>query len=227
MPDPDLLLAQVARLARQDEAFGVASERRIAGTASPEDEALSADLPESFAERISRVQEAAVVEALERRLARRGGGVRRLRRFAGSAIAACAIAAAALLWLRPKSSSDEPLAPYEVRVEGSVRSERSSTRAPALLQLRPESTLTFELRPQRDVQGHVHARMFIRAAGSADSSLPELDTVAQQSAAGALRVEVRVPNTLPAAGELVLYVGRGEAAPTLSQSFRLPFERTP
>lgn len=227
MPDPDHLLARVACLARQDEAFGVASERRIAGTASPEDEALSADLPESFAERISRVREAAVVDALERRLNSRDGGGRRFRRLAGAVMAACAIAAAGLLWLGPKSSSDEPLAPYEVRVEGSVRSDRSGTRSPALLRLRPESTLRFELRPQRDVRGRVRTRIFIRASDRAESSLPELDTLAEQSAAGALRVEVRVPNTLPAAGELVLYVGRGEAAPTLSQSFRLPFERTP
>ncbi|MFZ5892797.1 MAG: hypothetical protein ACOY0T_17185 [Myxococcota bacterium] len=235
MPHPDNLLEQVVRLAREDEELGRASERRLTGTASPEDEALTADLPESFTRPISSAQESALVDGIQARLARSRGSAPRWRSVAGASIGVAAIAAGILLWITRTPSEDGPLAPYEVRVEGSLRTERSSAPSSGSLRLRAGSTLRFELRPRSDVHASVHSRVFVRGANST-SSLEEMSVTQQQSAAGALRVDVQVPASLPPTGELLLYVGRRGAIerslPRDSdsnevQQFKWSFERDP
>lgn len=236
MPDREYLVEEVASLAREDEALGLASERRLSGTATAADEALSHDMPDSLIAPLSRERERAVVDAIESRIGR-AGNVRRLRRAAGGAVAVSAIAAGVLLWVMSARNIDGLVPPYEARVEGGIQSQRSGERlsapSPQPLWIQPGTMLRFELRPHRDVRGSVRARAFVREAGNEGSSRQELVIAQQESPAGALRVELRVPSTLPAAGELLLYLGRrgaveGDLADASDlQTFRFSFKRAP
>jgi hypothetical protein len=204
MPRPEETLDELARLAR-------------------EDEALHDRLPPELSTPISAEKTAALVGAIQGRITTRT----RRRSFLAAGAAVAAMAAGVLLFIgRPGAALPE----YEVRLAGGQQSERSSSEHRAeLLRLRGGSTLRFELRPQKDFAEAVEARVVLSskelAARNEDQAL---EVVQEQSAAGALKVEVRVPDQLPATGRLLLFVAR-KSAPTADDRklFSWPFERSP
>ncbi|HET9930175.1 MAG TPA: hypothetical protein VFQ35_05800 [Polyangiaceae bacterium] len=250
MPHPEDLVDDVAQVARDEEALGAASERKLAGTASAADEALLANMPEFLTAPLSEQRRGAVVDAIHARIANserpksllvgvpsRAQRTPRGARLGVALMGATAMAAGIFVWLARAPNRGEPLSGYELRVVGALRSERSAAPATETLRLRPGTTVRFELRPQRDVRGDVAARVFV--GGAASQALGELTTEQEQSTAGALRVDARLPDSLPAQGELLIDVGRRDALarvqpstafarPSLeTQQFRVTFERTP
>jgi hypothetical protein len=257
MSRPEETLEQLARLAREEEALHAALERKAAG-ASDANEPLLEGLPAELVEPLAREKEASLVDAIHARLAARAGGEKAARPLElakarsnaqrrsialASSAGIVAIAAGVLLWLGRPSDSTTPLPFYEAAVEGHQRSERSSSGPVEVLRLRPGSKLRFALRPQADFGEAVRARVLLSGAGSDAAGKPrELELSQEQSDSGALKVELRVPDSLPERGELVMLVGRastlerelarrGEpsADPTTRdpQRFPWPFERAP
>jgi hypothetical protein len=204
MPRPEDTLDELARLAR-------------------EDEALHDRLPPELSTPISAEKTAALVGAIQSRITTRT----RRRSFLAAGAAVAAMAAGVLLFIgRPGATLPE----YEVRVAGGQQSERSSSEHRAeLLRLRSGSTLTFELRPQKDYSGAVEAQVVLISKGfTARNEIHVLELSQEQSAAGALRIEVRIPNQVPATGRLTLSVARkGEPASDDRKLFSWPFERSP
>jgi hypothetical protein len=204
MPRPEDTLDELARLAR-------------------EDEALHDRLPPELSTPISAEKTAALVGAIQSRITTRT----RRRSFLAAGAAVAAMAAGVLLFIgRPGAT----LPKYEVRVAGGQQSERSSSEHRAeLLRLRSGSTLTFELRPQEDYSGAVEAQVVLISKGfTARNEIHVLELSQEQSAAGALRIEVRIPNQVPATGRLTLSVARkGEPAGDDRKLFSWPFERSP
>lgn len=204
MPRPEDTLDALARLAR-------------------EDEALHDQLPAELSTPISAEKAAALVGAIQGRITTRT----RRRNFLAAGAAVAAMAAGVLLFVgRPGQALPE----YEVRVAGGQQSERSSSEHRAeLLRLRSGSTLRFELRPQKDFTEPVEARVVLSSEKfAAQNAAQALDVSQEQSAAGALRVEVRVPDEVPATGRLLLFVARkSEPAGEDRKLFSWPFERSP
>src|SRR5688572_2661961 len=166
MPRPEDTLDELARLAR-------------------EDEALHDRLPPELSTPISAEKTAALVGAIQSRITTRT----RRRSFLAAGAAIAAIAAGVLPFIgRPGPALPE----YEVRVAGGQQSERSSSEHRAeLLRLRSGSTLTFELRPQKDYSGAVEAQVVLISQGfTARNEIHVLELSQEQSAAGALRIEV-------------------------------------
>jgi hypothetical protein len=194
MSRPEETLDELARLAR-------------------EDEALREQLPAEFQTPLSAEKTAALIESIHARLAPAHRPrdpvplVRRSRFVAAGGAAVAALAAASLFWVGRPLDSGAPLPLYDVRVEGTQQSERSGGQRAELLQLRPDSKLKFELRPKQDFPESVSARVVLVNAGKEGDSL-ELEIVQERSAAGALKVEARLPSALPERGELVLVVSR-------------------
>jgi len=250
MPHPEDTLERLAELAREDETWASALERRSLDQSHPGDDALLGSLPAFASEPMPSDRTRALVDSIQTRLQRDGGpsppasasveasaksprwprGVW----IAGAALTA--IAAGSLLWLRTPADI-EPLSQYEVHVRGSQRSDRASVQRIDVLRLRPRSELRFELRPRTDVRGAVRARIFVDPADASRSF--EVATTGEQSEAGALRISATVPPDLPESGELLLFVGRSRSIeellateatstpPGTLQQFRWRFERTP
>jgi len=176
MPLPEQTLAELSRLAR-------------------EDEALEQRLPPELSTPISAEKTAALVGAIHGKL----GARTRRRNFlaAGGAVAAMA-AGVALFFTAGREGAPLPL--YEARVEGGQQSERSSAPHSEVLRLRAGSKLRFELRPQSDYPEPVHARVQLLGAGK------DLELDEQRSAAGALKLEALLPASLPERGEIVVTV---------------------
>ncbi|MDQ2646152.1 MAG: hypothetical protein M3020_20230 [Myxococcota bacterium] len=196
MPLPEQTLAELSRLAR-------------------EDEALEQRLPPELSTPISAEKTAALVGAIHGKL----GARTRRRNFlaAGGAVAAMAAGVAVFFTV---GRDGKPLPLYEARVEGGQQSERSSAPHNEVLRLRAGSKLRFELRPQSDFPEPVRARVQILGAGK------NLELDEQRSPAGALKLEVRLPASLPERGEIVVTVEGASSSPG-TQRFSWPFERSP
>lgn len=204
MPRPEETLEELARLAR-------------------EDEALRDRLPSELSTPISAEKTAALVGAIQGKLTTRNR--ERLRNLLAAGGAFVAIAAGALLFVgRPGQALPE----YEVRVAGGQQSERSSLdQRPESLRLRGGSTLTFELRPRTDFSGALEARAVLSSREFAKGEVQALELSQEQSASGALRVEVRVPASLPGSGTLMLFVARtSDPLGDDRKLFQWPFERS-
>jgi hypothetical protein len=204
MPRPEETLDELARLAR-------------------EDEALHDRLPPELSTPISAEKTAALVGAIQGRITNRT----RRRNFLAAGAAVAAMAAGVLLFIgRPGGT----LPGYEVRLAGGQQSERSSSEHRAeLLRLRSGSTLRFELRPHKDFSEAVEARVVLSSTElAARNEFQALEVVQEQSAAGALKVEVRVPDQLPATGRFTLSLARkSDPAADDRKLFSWPFERSP
>jgi hypothetical protein len=249
MPHPDDTLAQLARLARDDDALHAASERRPL-TPDSADQAPASALPESLTQPISDALQSSFVDAIQARLADpkrtsvpppRAPLGRQRRDALIAFVGLTAAAAGVLLTLRGSSDTEKPLPRYEVRLEGSLQSDRGVTQTPLLLRLRSSSTLQLDLRPTGDVQGPVLARAFLQRLATEGAGELRVEVTQEQSPAGALRLTAQLPAVLSERGLLVLYVGRSsvidrplpknESGHTLvpdgAQAFRWQFERAP
>ncbi len=182
MPLPEQTLAELARLAR-------------------EDEALEQHLPPQLSTPISAEKTAALVGAIHGKLGARS----RRRNFLAAGGVVVAMAAGVALVIAVGREGD-PLPVYEARVEGGQQSERSSAPQSALLRLRAGSKLRFELRPRSDYPEPVHARVQILGVGK------NLEIDEQRSAAGALKLEAQLPASLPERGELVVTIERASSS---------------
>ena len=203
MPLPEETLAELARLAR-------------------EDEALEGRLPPELSTPIAVEKTAGLVGAIQGKLAARS----RRRNFLAAGGAFAAMAAGVALFLGVGGGGEgAPLPAYDARVEGGQQSERSSAPQTDMLRLRAGSKLRFELRPRSDYSEPVNARVELARAGEGGASLP-LEVTQQRSAAGALKLEALLPATLPERGELVVSVERA-GYPANSQRFSWLFERSP
>lgn len=224
MSRPEETLEQLARLAR-------------------EDEALEAELPAELRAPLSRERTSALVDGIQARLATQAaaGAPPAARSLSSSAPArasrrrfvlstaggAVALAAGVLLWVGRPVHDEAPLPPYEVEIEGEQRTERSTAPTLGSLRLRPGSTLRFEARPRTDFNDGVRARVLLMRSGlEARGNASELELNQEQSSAGALKIEVRLPEALPESGELVLVVERASRAED-AQRFAWNFERAP
>jgi len=211
MSRPEETLEELARLAR-------------------EDEARTDELPPELRAPLSAEKTAALVGAIHSRLAPAGrteppapvASSAPHRRFvAAGGAAIVAMAAAVLLFI---GSPGGPLPEYDARVEGGQQGERSGDARAGALRLRPGSKLGFELRPRTDYTAPVNARVTL-SRGNEGAPL-ELELTQERSAQGALKVEARVPASVPARGEVVLSVERAGSVEGARQ-FRWPFERSP
>lgn len=249
MSRPEETLELLARTAREEEQLLAALERHAEGRSSPGDDARLRDLPPALLPSFSEERQQQLVEQIRSRLQAGAGEAastgsvgrvsRRPRSLLWGTIAATAVAASIGVWFgAPRALA--PLPSYELRVQGSQRSERAAAPETGPLRLRAGSRLRLELRPAADVTGEVRARLFARATGQRALGA-ELEVAQEQSSAGALRVEAEVPSSLPERGELALLVGRPAALAKVvpdgdepdrlglpasdARIFRRPFER--
>lgn len=207
MPLPEETLEELARLAR-------------------EDEALRDQLPPELSTPISAEKTAALAGAIQKKLQTRT----RRRSFLAAGAAFAAMAAGVVLFIVNTGDGlgpgdGPPLPRYDARVEGGQQSERSTAPQTEVLRLRPGSTLRFELRPQSDYTGPVNARVLLQNGGKDGQSL-NLEVTQQRSAAGALKVDARLPSWLPRRSEIIVTLER-PSSPEGSQRFSWPFERSP
>ena len=132
--------------------------------------------------------------------------------MAGSAV--LALAAAALLMLRPDAV---PLPAYTVQLRAGDRLERSNAAVPqaSVPSLRQDSQLELLLRPSRTVPAPVWARLLLRSAGQPSAIV--LDSRAQIATTGAVRFRGSARTlTGGRVGELTLIVIVGSGTPPAS-----------
>lgn len=203
----ELVRAQQAREAELEEL----GERALADRDTTELEArlgVDASVARAAFAPLSEQAQARLTAAIQSSLPAPGAGtaqprpglVRRLGsvRWLGLALPAAAVIALAL-W----PSSLPLLGPYELEVSGAVALERAAPQAAAPLGLVPGSALVLLLRPEAKPDRDVTARVVLR------SSAEELSVAAgvERLDSGTLKLQVTLPSSLPAAGELVVLVG--------------------
>ena len=202
-------------------------ERLAEGTLSPEEDAelrrlaaedpaaaekyeayrpLGDDVKERIVARIAEALPPAPQKKIVALPRRKGAGV--------AFVAALAIAAGALLWVRPPLGSvDEALPSYALTVSGD-RTTRAAGDAPAegVVELHTDSRVDLVLRPAKAVTGEVGARAFLVQGGAAKAWAPPL----QISNDGAVRITGGAGELFGGPGEwqVVLAVGRPRDLPS-------------
>ena len=149
--------------------------------------ALTDELREGIVQRVSAAGASDTGGAKVTSLADARSRLRRARPAIVAAAGALAVAAAVLLWMRPKSEGGA-LPPFSISAEGGEKDVRGApapgggTPTLATLQrVRARSELTVSVRPETPVKGAVAARAFV-VSGDAIAEAPAISEVAPSGA---------------------------------------------